>query len=484
MKFAITILVFATALSRLQAQQSDPDTSEKNRRLFTADTVGGNGRICLTCHSFETGTVSPEDAEERYRKNPLDPLFLFDGSDDGQGHGVTRMLKDATVLIEIPLPPNVSLADDQRAKSVTLRQGIPTTRNAPALDPVLMLDGRDPSLLTQALHAIQAHFQTTVLATVPDLIGISQFELTEPLYSSPTIRAYAHGGPAPVLPQGRMVSEKRGRLFFVVTHAHETRRDVTRFTNGLRVNRALIFPASFSSAAPSRPEPPVPPIEVTRDALTSSISVSVLPGLALMSLAIGSRPGHALAVAVAPATPEPVLYVRLFDEVNLATDTRDRFMGDAEDDLRAAGVRSIWLSCPVKPFPDIPPGLHGRSPWSRRVGSHPGAQNVRERELALGYSVAGPNGGTYSTICYPTVVRAAQIAQVPVSRLLALATLHEIGHLLLGANAHWPQGIMNPFWEQGRIDEMTKHGPLFTRAQSKLLRARVVARAAAATRNQ
>lgn len=217
MKSAITILVFATAISPLQAQQSIPDGSERNRRLFTTETFGGNGRTCLTCHSFDTGTVSPEDALDRYQKNPRDPLFLFDGSDDGQGHGVSRMLKDATVLIEISLPPNVSLADDPTARSVTLRRGIPTTLNTPPLDPVLMLDGREPNLPTQALHAIQAHFQPTILPTQPDLLGISQFELSEPFYSSPTLRDYARGGPAPVLPQGSTDSEKRGRLFFVDT---------------------------------------------------------------------------------------------------------------------------------------------------------------------------------------------------------------------------------------------------------------------------
>jgi cytochrome c peroxidase len=159
--------------------------------------------------------VSPEDAQDRYLKNPLDPLFLFDGSDDGQGHGVTRMLRDATILITLPLPPNVSLADDPTARTVTLRRGIPTTRNTPAFDPVLMLDGRESNLPKQASDAILAHDQPTIVPTMADLLGISQFELTEPFFSSPTLRAYAQGGPPPVLPEGRTDSEKRGRLFFV-----------------------------------------------------------------------------------------------------------------------------------------------------------------------------------------------------------------------------------------------------------------------------
>jgi hypothetical protein len=180
MKSAISILVFAAASAQLSGQ-SIPVPSERNRLLFTTQTFGGNGRTCDTCHSLTagTGTVSPQDARRRYQQNPLDPLFLFDGSDDGQGHGVTRMLKDATILITLPLPPNVALADDPTVRTVTLRRGIPTTRNTPALDPVLMLDGREPNLPTQALHARQAHDQPTVIPTLADLLGISQFELTE-----------------------------------------------------------------------------------------------------------------------------------------------------------------------------------------------------------------------------------------------------------------------------------------------------------------
>src|SRR4029434_1594139 len=74
----------------------------KGRRLFEHETFDGNGRTCLTCHSRDTGTVSPHDAQQRFAANPHDPLFVADGSDDGQGHGATRMLQSATVLVRIP----------------------------------------------------------------------------------------------------------------------------------------------------------------------------------------------------------------------------------------------------------------------------------------------------------------------------------------------------------------------------------------------
>ena len=55
----------------------------EGQRLFERETFGGNGRTCLTCHSRETGTVSPEDAQRRFLKDRHDPLFVHDGSDDG-----------------------------------------------------------------------------------------------------------------------------------------------------------------------------------------------------------------------------------------------------------------------------------------------------------------------------------------------------------------------------------------------------------------
>jgi cytochrome c peroxidase len=162
----------------------------------------------------ETGTVSPEDAQARFAKDPGDPLFLHDGSDDGKGTGVSRILNDATILMEIPLPPNVSLKEDPAARSVILRRGIPTTLNSPALDPVLMLDGRQPDLPTQAGAAIEAHYQNRIRPQPEELRRIAEFQLTDAFFSSSVLRNFAHGGPSPQLPQGRTASERRGRLFF------------------------------------------------------------------------------------------------------------------------------------------------------------------------------------------------------------------------------------------------------------------------------
>lgn len=209
------LTIFSSGDAQGKSVGKKNDKSSAGKHLFERETFGGNGRTCLTCHSLETGTVSPEEAQARFAANPHDPLFAHDGSDDGVGNGVSRMLSDATILVEIPLPENVSLADDPEARSVIVRRGIPTTLNTPALDPLLMLDGRDTDLETQARNAIEAHFQSALDPRERDLQLIAEFQLTDRFFSSTTLWEFARGGPAPELPEGNTESERRGRRFFV-----------------------------------------------------------------------------------------------------------------------------------------------------------------------------------------------------------------------------------------------------------------------------
>jgi cytochrome c peroxidase len=187
---------------------------EEGRRLFDEETFQGNGRTCVTCHSVENGTFSPEDAQQRLTNNPSDPLFVGDGLDDGI-FGTSRITAHATVRIEIPLPPRVKLANDPTATSVTLLRGTPTTVNTPSLQPVFMYDGRDLTLEGQALGAVHAHAHNGFEPSPLQLQLIAEFQQTAPrFFSSVPLFLFAHGGPAPRLPNGVTASEKRGRAMF------------------------------------------------------------------------------------------------------------------------------------------------------------------------------------------------------------------------------------------------------------------------------
>ena len=193
---------------------SEAAVSNEGRRLFDHETFGGNGRTCRTCHSPGNGTLTLEQIADRFAEDPTGPLFRGDGTDDGAGHGTSRIRTDGTILVAIPLPPGVTVLDDPTADHVTLRHGIPSTMNTPALDEVLMYDGRAPDLVEQARGAIHDHAASTVEPTEEQLELIAEFQRSPQFFTSNALRDFAAGGPPPALPEGNTESEKRGRRFF------------------------------------------------------------------------------------------------------------------------------------------------------------------------------------------------------------------------------------------------------------------------------
>ena len=186
------------------------------KKLFDKETFGGNGRTCLTCHSKDTGTLTLADVQRIIEKADPNDKFLSHDALDEDGVGTTRVQAHATIRLTIPLPPWLSLADDPGARQVTVFRGIPSTRNTPALDPVLLHDGRAPTLQEQARGAILDHYQNTVEPTIAQLDAIAAFQRTAPrFFSSRALRKFAATGAPPELPPGITPAERRGREFLV-----------------------------------------------------------------------------------------------------------------------------------------------------------------------------------------------------------------------------------------------------------------------------
>jgi cytochrome c peroxidase len=196
--------------------QAEPGIELKGKKLFEKETFGGNGRTCRTCHSKRTGTLTLADVQRIiHRAKPDDPFLIHDAL-DGDGVGTTRVQTHATIRMSIPLPPWLAMADDPGATHVTVFRGIPSTRNTPALDRVLLHDGRAPTLPEQALGAIHDHYQNSVEPTTAQLEAIAVFQRADAhFFSSDELEEFAAGGPLPELPPGVTPAEQRGRRFFV-----------------------------------------------------------------------------------------------------------------------------------------------------------------------------------------------------------------------------------------------------------------------------
>jgi cytochrome c peroxidase len=148
-------------------------------------------------------------------KGDPDSLLVDDALDE-DGVGTTRIQAHGTIRMRIPLPPWLSMEDDPDATHVTVFRGIPSTRNTPALDPILLYDGRASTLQEQALGAIHDHTQNTVEPTLAELDAIAEFQRTDAhFFSSNALKKFAATGAPPELPPGTTPAEMRGRTFLV-----------------------------------------------------------------------------------------------------------------------------------------------------------------------------------------------------------------------------------------------------------------------------
>jgi len=190
----------------------------RGQELFNEATFAGNGRTCVTCHGLTTGTLSPEEVQDRFLRAsqnaegvPSDPLFRALDSDERQDESYQRLLEQATIRVAIDLPPHLRLESDPAATRVIVPRGIPSVLNI-GLEGVLMQDGRAPDLPTQALGAVLGHAEAPRAPAFHQLAAIAEFEKT--LYTRLELEAFARGGPAPGLPEGRTPEEIRGRRHF------------------------------------------------------------------------------------------------------------------------------------------------------------------------------------------------------------------------------------------------------------------------------
>jgi len=205
-------------------------------RLFDQETFGGNGRTCVTCHMRETGTVTLEAVAARHLAAPDEALFRHDALDGGVA-GTARIEANATIRVELQLPPYVTLVDDPTRRTIVVHRGIPSTVNTPALDGVplaaFMYDLRNNNLQEQARDAVHGHAQGTVEPTPAQLDAIAAFQVAnDRFFSSAALHAYARGGPRPELPAGVTDAERRGRLFFLETTVPGTKQGMCGMCHG------------------------------------------------------------------------------------------------------------------------------------------------------------------------------------------------------------------------------------------------------------
>jgi hypothetical protein len=181
------------------------------------------------------------------------------------------------------------------------------------------------------------------------------------------------------------------------------------------------------------------------------------------------------------ADPSPTIRVRVNNYAQASPVTIARAESEAGRILGRAGLRMVWLDCPMEHFG----GVHVEQnaclePLEAtdivlRVLSEPSKN--RFQDTVFGTAVVPILASVYYDYALRTAERDNAAFEAPI--ILGCVIAHEIGHLLLGTNSHSGSGVMQRRWERRQIRQAMTGTLLFTPEQAKLIQAEMQTRMAA-----
>lgn len=194
----------------------------------------------------------------------------------------------------------------------------------------------------------------------------------------------------------------------------------------------------------------------------------------------------ALSASAAPAmdrqVSSPTAYtitLRVYDYVHLDRKILSTAEAEAAGILGRAGVSVRWVDCPtshavVADFPDCqtPPQLND---YFLSILSNEMTATQGNSEDAMGAADDSDHGSRRAAIFFNRIDSLAGGDQAPANVLMGRVIAHEIGHLLLGPNAHSRTGIMKAAWSARELGMLAAHEMFFTPEQSSRIEARLAA---------
>lgn len=180
-------------------------------------------------------------------------------------------------------------------------------------------------------------------------------------------------------------------------------------------------------------------------------------------------------LAVSTALAQDRITVTIFNTASQSANVLAHAEAEASWLFRKSGIEVDWVNC------DGLPGIARGFRCAPKVDSLTMVvlRNVSPdvaSDNALGFALPGIAPGTHGAILYGrimTLVSDMGLLDAPV--VVAHAISHELGHLLLGSTLHG-QTIMKAGWNERDFRLMAQRRFLFTRQESKMMRAGLQAR--------
>jgi hypothetical protein len=183
--------------------------------------------------------------------------------------------------------------------------------------------------------------------------------------------------------------------------------------------------------------------------------------------------GLPVAASALPAGPE--ITINIYNDARVSEGILSQAEHEAARIFQNARLDIAWIACqPSKTRPITaaacrsPLGLTHLVlrivPWSSHLG-----------DSIFGSAFLSKDGdGVYCDVFYPSVETLHRDSDASPSRVLGHVMAHEIGHLILGTNAHSALGIMRPHWQGEELRRIGMGTLLFTPQQMRHMQARLV----------
>lgn len=168
------------------------------------------------------------------------------------------------------------------------------------------------------------------------------------------------------------------------------------------------------------------------------------------------------------------LRVSVFNSSPISSSTVERAEGEAGRVLRGAGVEAIWLNCPQEMSQEVSLGRCSEVSFPSHLHLSILRTSRGLKATTVGISFTAEDGrGCYADLFYEPIQQLQDETQASPSVILGHAMAHELGHLLLGANSHSPDGLMRAHWTPQDLIKAS-HGNLeFTQEQCLKIRSRL-----------
>lgn len=165
----------------------------------------------------------------------------------------------------------------------------------------------------------------------------------------------------------------------------------------------------------------------------------------------------------------PSVRVQVYDYANLKAPTLRHFLSLTQDILSDTGISVQVNLCRGNGAMPCKSAADALRTLIIRILAGDATHGNDSLHRALGQSFADCNEGTFASVFLAAIRDEAAAADIPWVIVLSYATAHEVGHLLLGAQAHTPRGLMKAIWDRSDYVAMFRNQCHFTREQALLL---------------